>query len=45
MTFCKINLKHVKDNKYIKIKYKVNKLTSVYVLSTGHGGSREIWIY
>ena len=28
MTFCKINIKHVQDNKQVEIKYKLNKLNN-----------------
>ena len=41
MTFCKINVKHVKDNKWIKIKYKLNKQTSVYTSYT----ARNRWVF
>ena len=38
-TFCKINVKHVQDNKYVNIKYKLNKLTGVYTsYKAGIGG-------
>ena len=41
MTFCKINVKHVQDNKKVKIKYKLNKLTGVYTSYT----ARNRWVF
>ena len=42
MTFCKIIVKHViKDNKQIKIKYILNKLTNVYASYT----ARNRWVF
>ena len=32
-TFCRINVKRVQDNKYVKIKYKLNKLTGFDILA------------
>ena len=41
MTFCIINVKHVKDNKEVHIKYKLNKLTSVCTSYT----ARNRWVF
>ena len=41
MTFCKINVKHVQDNKEIKIKYKLNQLTGVDTSYT----ARNRWVF
>ena len=34
MTLCKINVKHILNNKQVKIKYKLNKQTGVYTSHT-----------
>ena len=41
MTLCKINVKHVQDNKYVKLKHKLNKLTGVYTSYT----ARNRWVF
>ena len=41
MTLCRINVKHAQDNKWVKIKYKLNKLTGVYTSYI----ARNRWVF